>query len=285
VILVTGAAGKTGRAVISALVARGHSVRALVHSEAQGETFSSTKEVEVFVGDLLSKDTVGRAVRGVEGVYHICPNVDPNELSIGNIMISAARAAEVKLFVFHSVLHPQVESMPHHWLKMRVEETLFNSEIPFAIMQPAPYMQNILPELSDIENQGIYSVPYSVEAPFSPVDLSDVAEAAANVLSESASTGGIYELAGPEVLTPRQVASTLERILGRDVRAEKISIDAWKKRASSLGSYQKDTLAKMFEYYDLHGLWGNPRVLKDLIQRQPATFEIFARRSHVSAHE
>jgi uncharacterized protein YbjT (DUF2867 family) len=284
-ILVTGAAGKTGRAVISALVARGHSVRALVHSEAQGETFSSTKEVEVFVGDLLSKDTVGRAVRGVEGVYHICPNVDPNELSIGNIVVSAARAAEVKLFVFHSVLHPQVESMPHHWLKMRVEERLFTSGIPFAIMQPAPYMQNILPELSAIQKQGTYSVPYSLEAPFSLVDLSDVAEAAANVLSESASTGGIYELAGPEVLTPRQVASTLGKILGRDVRAEKISIDAWKKRSSSLGSYQKDTLAKMFEYYDLHGLWGNPRVLKDLIQRQPTTFEIFARRSHVWAQK
>jgi hypothetical protein len=78
-------------------------------------------------------------------------------------------------------------------------------------------------------------------------------------------------------LTPNGVASALVKLLGRDVRAEKMSIDAWKKRSSKLGSYQIDALAKMFVYYDRHGVWGNPRVLKDLIYRSPTTFEDFAR--------
>jgi uncharacterized protein YbjT (DUF2867 family) len=157
-ILVTGAAGKTGRAVISALIQRGFSVRALVHSRTQQEGFSSAREVEVVAGDLLSTNSIAKAVRGVEQIYHICPNVNPNELAIGKMMITAAKAEKVKLFVFHSVLHPQVEAMPHHWLKMRVEETLFTSHVPFTILQPGPYMQNILPELSAITEQGIYSV-------------------------------------------------------------------------------------------------------------------------------
>ena len=277
-ILVTGASGKTGRAVISALLQRGLSVRALVHNQTRQEEFGSTSEVEVVVGDLLSANSVAQAVHGVEEVYHICPNVNPNELAIGKILISAARTAEVKLFVFHSVLHPHVEAMPHHWLKMRVEETLFTSNLPFAILQPGPYMQNILPELGAITDRGVYSVPYSVEAPFSLVDLNDVAEAAAVVLSEASHLGAIYELAGPEILTPNDVASVLGKLLGRDVRAEKMSIDAWKERSSRLGSYQIDALAKMFMYYDQHGLWGNPRVLKDLIRRAPTTLEDFARR-------
>jgi uncharacterized protein YbjT (DUF2867 family) len=100
------------------------------------------------------------------------------------MIISAARAAEVKLFVFHSVLHPHVEAIPRHWLKMQIEEALFTSNLPFAILQPGPYMQNILPELGTIAEQGMYLVPYSVEAPFSLVDLNDVVEAAAIVLSE-----------------------------------------------------------------------------------------------------
>jgi uncharacterized protein YbjT (DUF2867 family) len=216
---------------------------------------------------------VAKAARGVDQVYHICPNVSPDELSIGKKMISAARASGVKLFVFHSVLHPQVEAMPHHWLKMRVEEALFASGLAYVIVQPAPYMQNILAELSAIRARGVYSVPYSVEAPFSLVDLKDVAEAAAIILSEAGHAGATYELAGPEVLTPSHVASILGRLLGIAVRAEKIPMEVWKEHASNLGQYQIETLASMFAYYDQNGLWGNPRVLKDLIHRTPTTFE------------
>ncbi len=46
-------------------------------------------------------------------------------------------------FVYHSVLHPQTEEMPHHWQKLRVEESLFRTHLPFTILQPCAYMQNL----------------------------------------------------------------------------------------------------------------------------------------------
>lgn len=276
-ILVTGAAGKTGRAIISALAAKGLPVRAMVHKEAQAETLTRTG-VKVVVGDLLSERSVLEAVRGVRQIYHICPNVSPDELTIGRCIISAAEDSRVELFVFHSVLHPQVEAMPHHWLKMRVEEALFASHLSYTIIQPAAYMQNVTSELNAIKERGVYRVPYSDDAPFSLVDLNDVAEAAATVLSEEGHVGATYELAGPEIVTPRSIASVFGSLLGSEVRAERFSIESWRSRVSGLSSYQVDTLFKMFDYYDMHGLMGNPRTLQTLLGRPPASFEEFARR-------
>ncbi len=66
---------------------------------------------------------------------------------IGKLVIDEARKAGVKHFVYHSVLHPQTEKMNHHWQKMHVEEMIFESGLPFTILQPAPYMQNLLVRL------------------------------------------------------------------------------------------------------------------------------------------
>jgi len=236
---------------------------------------------QVRVGDMRSDATIKDAVSGVEAIYHICPNVDPDELSIGRTILSNARASGVRHFVFHSVLHPQVELMPHHWLKLRVEEALLESKLPFTALQPAAYMQNVLPQFEEIVEHGVYSVPYSLEAPMSLVDLDDVAQAATTVLCEPGHVGGIYELAGPEVLTPREMAAAIGNRLGIDVHAEQISIESWKRQGqtSGLGRYQVETLAKMFAYYDRYGLWANSNVLRNLIGRSPTTFQEFLERT------
>ena len=67
-------------------------------------------------------------------------------------------------FVYHSVLHPQTEKMNHHWQKMRVEEMIFESGLPFTILQPAPYMQNLLAGWKSIVEDGVLRVPYSVDS-------------------------------------------------------------------------------------------------------------------------
>ena len=143
-ILVTGAAGKTGRAVIRELAARGAPVRAFLRRAEQRSAAEALGAGEVVVGDLRSRETVAAAVAGVASIYHICPNVHPDEIGIGRRVVSAALAAGVERFVYHSVLHPQIEAMPHHWAKMRVEELLFQSGLDATILQPAPYMQNVL---------------------------------------------------------------------------------------------------------------------------------------------
>ena len=279
--LVTGAAGKTGRAVIRALVARGQVVRALVRRPEQVQPVKELGVQEVVTGDVRDPVAVGQAVRDSRTIYHICPNMHPDEAAIGQVVMAAARSAGVQHFVYHSVLHPQVEAMPHHWLKMRVEEQLFESGLSYTTLQPAAYMQNVLAQWSSITEEGIYPVPYRVETRLGMVDLDDVAEAAAVVLTEAGHAGATYELASAEALSQIEVASALADSLGRPVCAKTVAVETWERRAraSGLGSYQIETLVKMFRYYEEHGFWGNPRVLSWLLGRPPTTFVAFCRRA------
>ena len=256
-------------------------MRALVHRDEQVQIVKSLGAQEAVVGDMRDEGTLNRAARGARAVYHICPNVRPDELRIGKAMIAAAEDAHIEHFVFHSVLHPQTETMAHHWNKLLVEKALFDSDMPYTILQPASYMQNVLAGWESIVARGVYAVPYSLESRMSMVDLGDVAEAAAAVMTEPGHVGSTYELAGPEVLTQTQIAEILAAQLKRAVRAERITIEAWTRQAQALGmgTYQIETLVKMFRYYNRHGLWGNPRVLAYLIGRAPTRFQTFVERT------
>ena len=280
-ILVTGAAGKTGRTVIRALSARAQPVRALVHRPELAQAVSNLGARQVVVGDMRLQDVMGQAASGARAIYHICPNMTADEMAIGRTVIDAARATGVGHLVYHSVLHPQTEAMPHHWQKLRVEELLFESGLPYTVLQPAAYMQNLLAYWDSIVEQGIYRLPYAVETRLGMVDLEDVAAAAAIVLTEPGHAGATYELAGADVLSQIEVASILAQRLGRPVRAETQSLEEWERgaRVSGLGDYQVETLIQMFRYYEQHGFRGNPNVLAWLLARPPTTFAAFVERT------
>ena len=86
-------------------------------------------------------------------------------------------------------LHPQIEEMPHHWNKLRVEEMLLRSGLDITILQPTAYMQNSLPEWDRMKRDGIFRVPYPIETRLSLVDLDDVAEVAALALTNAGHSG------------------------------------------------------------------------------------------------
>ena len=276
-ILVTGAAGKTGQAIIQTLANRGADVRAFVYRSDYIEPVKVVGAREGFVGDLQDEVALTQAARGCHAIYHICPNMHPDEIAIGQRVTAAAKHAGIQRLVYHSVLHPQVEAMPHHWHKLRVEEMLFESGLDFTILQPAAYMQNILGGWQAIVSQGVYRVPYPVETRLSIVDLDDVADVAARVLTEPGHTGALYELAGPDNPSQSEVALLLSDLLGYPVKAEQISIDAWTEGAkkAGLGGYQIETLVKMFRYYEQYHFEGNANVLGWLLGRPPTTLRTF----------
>lgn len=280
-ILVTGAAGKTGRQVIRRLADAGTEVRALVHAPEQVEPLLALGAREGCVGDLLESADVSRAMDGVQAVYHICPNVHPREVEIGGSVISAALGAGVDHLVFHSVLCPDVEAMPHHWLKFRVEQKLKESGLTFTILRPCAYMQNLLPQRPLMAKRGKLEVPYAVEAKLSVVDLQDVAEAAAKILSEPGHEGRTYELCGPEPISHRRMAREWGTALGRPVEAVAIDPAEWAKqaRSSGFGDYAIDALLKMFLWYDRNGFVGSPSDLERLLGRSTGSFDDFARRA------
>jgi len=287
-ILITGAAGKTGKAVLRALAEKGMPAKAAVFRVEQVQQVEALGAREVVLGDLRDAAFIRRAMQGVKAVYHIPPNVHPDEIAIGREIITAARALGIDHFVYHSVLHPQVEDMPHHWKKLRVEELVFKSGLAYTILQPAVYMQNLLVNWAKIIETGRYTIPYAVGSRLSLVDLEDVAEAAAIVLSAVSTAGGqpqhngaTYELAGTPGTSQSEIAETLSQHLGRPVVAESISLDRWEceARASLLGEEQVQTLLRMFAYYENYGFWGNPQVLSWLLNRPATSLDVFVQRA------
>ena len=280
-ILVTGAAGKTGRVVIRRLALKKKRVRALVRNQQQVEQVKEIGAAEAVVGDMMDELVLGQAARGACAVYHIYPNVHPDEIVIGKASIAAAVAAGVDHFVLHSVLRPQIEAMPHHWRKMRVEEALFQSGISFTILQPASYMQNVIASWDGVVERGVLTAPYSVHSQSSPVDLHDVAAVAAIVLCDfRRHSGATYELCGPEVLTQNQQAMIISEQIGHEVCVEQIDLNEWvlRARGNGLGDYPLKALRMMFDYYDKYGLWGNSNTLHELLGRTPTSYAAFVQR-------
>ena len=185
------------------------------------------------------------------------------------------------------MLHPQIEAMPHHWQKMRVEEMLFAAGFELTILQPAAYMQNILGAWRGIVEDGVFRVPYPVATRLSLVDLDDVAEAAALVLTTNGHVGATYELVGTPPLSQTEIAATLGAALGRTVRAEAETVEAWeaRARAAGIGEHERATLAAMFRYYASHGLAGNPNTLRWLLGRMPNELPHFLRRAVAAQSE
>jgi uncharacterized protein YbjT (DUF2867 family) len=280
-ILVTGAAGKTGKAVVEALAKKGGHVRAMVR---RGEHFAALEALgatECFIADFEDEESLRRAADGVRAVYHICPNVSREEVTHARAVAAAAQAQGAKRFVYHSVLHPQIEAMPHHWRKMRSEDVLFATGLDLTILQPTAYMQNILGAFPGIITEGVFRVPYPVTTRLSLVDLQDVAEAAALVLTTDGHVGATYELTGTEPLSQVEVAAAIGTALNRPVRVEAETVEYWqvRMRAGGMGEYECQTLAAMFRYYAAHGLIGNSHVLASLLDRKPNDLVAFLRRN------
>jgi NAD(P)H dehydrogenase (quinone) len=274
-ILVTGAAGKTGTTIIKKLVNLNKGIRAWIYKDSYKEKLQKFGVTDFVIGDLLDESLWKKAVYNIESVYHICPNMNPNEFKIGQLAISSCSSSTtIKRFVFHSVLHPQIKKMPHHWNKLLVEELLIESNLDWTIIQPTAYMQNILSSWDDIIKNNYYSVPYPVNTKISLVDLNDVAEVSSKVLTENNHSYAIYELVGEPSLTQIDIANILSKKFNQTIAVKELLLDDWKERMKSANMRveQINTLVSMFKHYKNFNLSGNSNVLKMLLNREPTSF-------------
>ena len=169
--------------------------------------------------------------------------------------------------------------MPHHWQKHLVEQALGASGLDHTILQPCAYMQNLLAQRWKIQKDHEFEVPYSLDAQMSLVDLEDVAEAAAIVLSMDGNAGATYELCGPEALSQQDVAEVLTQHKGFRVGARWVSPTEWELNArTELSAYAIDSLLKMFAYYDKRGFRGDAEPLGRLLNRPPSSLAGFVSR-------
>jgi len=279
-ILVTGASGKTGRRMVAALAARGAAVRAFIRRPEAGDELRRDGASEIAIGDLTDNVSLERALSGVEQVFHICPPMHPKEDAIARSLIDSCGKSGVGRFVLYSVLHPLLSDVPHHARKLEAERHLVNSGVAYTILQPSRYMQHLVPIWKSVLATGAHNMPFSTTARFSVVDLADLADACARVMTGPGHQAATYQLAGPHALSQSDMARILTQMLGKPIRAEAKPLDQLCKEAQATGmpAERIQNMRLMNAHYDAHGLVGNPNVLQWLLGRQPNDFATFVRR-------
>ena len=267
-IVVTGAGGRTGAAVVRALWSRGHRVRAVV-SGARERPELTALAGDVVTADLRDAAALPEVLAEADALYAIWPNFDPDEAAGATALLHAARRAGVGRVVYHSALRPQARSMPHHAAKDRVEEALDASGLAWRVLQPCAYADNLDGQLADVAASGTFRSPWGLVTAQSLVDVRDVADAAVVLLTEDGLDGGTFEAVGPERLTAPRIADLMARRLDREVTAVDAVPDGPVPPASD---YAAHCSRLMFDHYRAHGFTGSPRVLEALIGRPARTF-------------
>ncbi|OUS91522.1 NmrA family NAD(P)-binding protein [Rhodococcus sp. NCIMB 12038] len=256
-IAVVGAAGKTGAAVVTALDGLAD-VRRVVHTARRPGDHAVDLETGAGLAEALS---------GCRGVYFIAPNVHPDEPALLRNAMGDAADAGIEHFVYHSVAWPYTPAMPHHVDKARCEDELRTfGGLRWTVLQPCAYAENFAAVLDGAATA--VDVPYSPDARFSFVRLTDVAEVAARVLVEGADVhhGATYELGGPQALSVRDLC---DRASG-PVSVKQVSVDEWMSRhGQSLSEDGRGRLSAMFEFYDRHGFTAGHAVFESLLGRPP----------------
>jgi uncharacterized protein YbjT (DUF2867 family) len=210
VIVVTAAGGRTGSAAVGALWSRGHRVRAVVSGSRERPELTALA-ADVVAADLRDPASVDAALDGAEALYVIWPNFDPGEPAGVPALLAAARRAGVGRVVYHSVLRPQIRAMPHHAAKDRVEEALDASGLAWRVLQPCAYADNLDGQLPAVAASGLFRSPWGLATAQSLIDVRDVADAAAVLLTEDGLDGGTFEAVGPERLTAPRIAELMGR--------------------------------------------------------------------------
>lgn len=278
-ILVTAANGRTGRTVIAALARHGHNVRAFDIAPDTAELVD-LGATEVIAGDMLEPAHVVRAVDGARAVIHIGPPLHPQEAQMGQIVVAAARTAGVGHLVQFSVTHPQLEPLLNHQAKLAVERAVLLARMPFTILQPMHYMQNV--DVTRTVDVGVLRQPYSLDTRLAHVDLEDVAEVAVLVVDEArAHHYATYELCGEAFHNAHELAHMISAATGRPVTAEQSAPPASttaEAHPSEADDHRLQAMSRLFEHYGRYGITGNSNVLRWLLGRPPTSFEEYTRR-------
>jgi uncharacterized protein YbjT (DUF2867 family) len=231
-VIVTGAAGKTGGEVVRLLSSRGIRVRALVRDPARTKGLSGPG-IEVVVGDLSKPHTLDPAFRGADKLFLVSsPALDVETLH-GNAL-EAAKRTGIRHVVRLSARGAS-QSAPCTLIKVHgdVDENLSRSGLSYSILRPNYFFQNTLMSMSTIAGQGtLFGV--NGDRALSMLDTRDVALAAVSLLTGNGHSGRVYNLTGPAAISHRQVAEKLSAALDRPVRFEEVTPDQARQGLSAI---------------------------------------------------
>ncbi|MGW4273587.1 SDR family oxidoreductase [Streptomyces seoulensis] len=217
-IVVTGATGNVGRPLTRALTEAGQQVTAVSRHAA-----AVPDGVRHLTADLARPAELKPALAGAAALFLLLSGDLHAAGQRPADLIAEAAAAGVRRVVLLSSQGVATRPFGPTRIALReLEDTLRASGLEWAVLRPGGFASNALWWAESVRAQGLVAAPFGdVGVPV--VDPADIAAVAAACLLEDRHAGGVYELTGPEVITPRRQAAAIADALGTPVRFHELT--------------------------------------------------------------
>jgi uncharacterized protein YbjT (DUF2867 family) len=235
-ILVTGATGTIGSLLVEALSKEGARVRAMAHSQDKAAVLSRGG-IETVTADFEQRETLNKALAGVQRVFLLTPSNPRADIWAGNVIAAAGEAGQpyiVRLSVAKAAPDAPTDNTRRHY---KTEEDLRASGLPYAILRPHYFMQNLLRSAGAIASEGALHMGMG-EARMGMIDVRDIVDSAVQVLADRTYSGRIYTLTGPASITLHTVAKALSDAIGRPVQYAPVPPEAVRDSILKMGGGQ-----------------------------------------------
>ncbi len=275
IVFVTGATGQQGGAAVDALLQRGHRVIALTRNpDSDRAKALAGRGVKIVTGDFTDPSSLASAARGADTAYAMSTPFEAgtaDETKQGIALVDALKAAGIGHIVFGSVASAdKATGIPHFDSKFEVEKHLASLGVPYSIVAPVYFMDNLLsPWGLPALKEGKVAAAMPAERPLQQIAVSDIgAFAAALIERREAMFGKRYDIAGDE-LTGHQAAAIVAKASGREIRYEGFPPDTLRA--------QSEDFAVMFEWFDRVGYSADIAALRRDFPEVPwLTYEAWA---------
>jgi len=276
-ILVIGGTGTVGNQVVHELLARKVVVQVLTRNVDKAKALP--KGTEGVIGDLLDPGTVRSVFNRVDGVFMLLA-VSTTETHEGLMAVNGMRMAGVKRIVYMSVHNlEQALHLPHFGSKLPIETVLKTSGLSFTILRPNNFFQNDYLFKDAMIKNSVYPQPIG-DLGLSRVDVRDIAEAAAIVLTTPGHEGQTYNLVGSNVHTGKSTVEVWSRALGKAISYGGNDLDAWEQQSLQfLPPWMVFDFRLMYSFFQDKGLKATQsdiERLTKLLAHSPRSFEEFA---------
>jgi uncharacterized protein YbjT (DUF2867 family) len=228
-VLVTGATGRVGRAVVAQLLGAGVPVRALTRRPAEAGLPAT---VEVVAGDFTVPESLDAGLQGVSAVFLVWTAPPPTAPAVLERVATHARRV-VFLSSPHRTPHPFFQQPnPMAVLHAEIERLIAAAGLASTIIRPTMFASNVLHWWAGPIREGdVVRWPYGA-AETAPIDERDIASVAGRALYEDGHGGGDYVLTGPESLSQAEQVSTIGAAIGRRIRFEEVSPDEFRRETA-----------------------------------------------------
>jgi len=279
-VLVTGATGTVSTALLGALKGKpGLKLRALVRDPAGAKAQALQKDgVEVVAGDLEEPDTLTEAFEGVDILWLLTP-ASALEPSMGSNAVTAARRAKVGHIVRNSAIKAGHDAPNRNGrLHALVEESVKASGIPWTILRPHYYMQNLLSSVGSVASDGLLYMNMG-QGRVGMIDGRDVGVFGAKIIEHTdRHAGKTYTPTGPELTTMAEAAETLSTVLGKRVNYVALPPEAAQKAMLGFG-LSRWFVGNVVDYGRVYAEgWGDFTTsdFKDITGHEARSFKQFA---------